>query len=106
MINERAARKFLKRPIDSYEWLKNESLADVDQALTSLRPKPDFGLIKPWLHQKIIFLILNELKRFMLHVDMGGGKTLISLMLLKYLKQAKQKPKAIVFVPYVTSVLT
>lgn len=42
----------------------------------------------------------------MLHVDMGGGKTLLTLMLLKYRKQCGEKPRAIVFVPYITSVDT
>lgn len=75
-------------------------------ALNELRPRPNFGSIIPWEHQQAIFLILMELQRFMLHVDMGGGKTLISLMLLMYRKQRGEKPKAIVFVPYITSVST
>ena len=42
----------------------------------------------------------------MFNIDMGGGKTLLTLMLLSYRKQRGEKPKAIVFVPYITSVLT
>jgi SNF2 family DNA or RNA helicase len=39
-------------------------------------------------------------------LDMGGGKTLIILRLLEYRKRRGEKPKAIVFVPYLTSVET
>ena len=37
-----------------------------------------------------------EVKRFMFNIDMGGGKTLLTLMLLSYRKQRGEKPKAIV----------
>lgn len=37
---------------------------------------------------------------------MGGGKTLLTLLLIQYRKQRGEKPKAIVFVPYITSVDT
>lgn len=47
-----------------------------------------------------------ELKRFMLCLDMGSGKTILALMLLRYRKQRGEKPKAVVFVPYLTSVET
>ena len=42
----------------------------------------------------------------MLFLEMGSGKTLISLLMLKYRKQRGEKPRAIVFVPYLTSVET
>lgn len=42
----------------------------------------------------------------MLFIDMGGGKTNVILMLLKYRKQCGDKVKAIVFVPFITSVST
>lgn len=42
----------------------------------------------------------------MVFVDMGGGKTLLTLALIKYRKQCGPAGKAIVFVPYITSVAT
>lgn len=106
MILQSAINKFLARKLQSYDWLKGEASARLDAALAELKPPPDFNGFDPWSHQKAAFLILNELRRFMLHIDMGGGKTRICLMLLKYLKQCGEKPRAIVFVPYVTSVAT
>lgn len=86
--------------------MKSESSKAIDAALNTLTPKPDFGNVKLWLHQRVCFLLLITLKRFMLHVDLGGGKTLLTLMLIKYRKQLGEKPKAIIFVPYITSVET
>lgn len=106
MINKRAIEAFLKRKLNSYDWLKTSGDALLDCDLRAMDPVPDFNGIKPWQHQKACFLLLNELDRFIFHINMGGGKTLLSLMFLKYKKQCGQKPRAIVFVPYITSVET
>jgi len=106
LINKKAVQKFLARKLDSFSWLKKEPLEALNTALAGLRPAPDFGTTKLWLHQRACLLLLIELKRFMLHIDMGGGKTLLTLMLIRYLKQCGEKPRAIVFVPYITSVET
>lgn len=104
MINQKAIDIFLGRRLESYDWLKSCPQHEIDAALAELSPQPDVGYA--WLHQKVGLLILLELKRFMLHWGMGGGKTLLTLLLLKYRKQCGEKPKAIVFVPYITSVDT
>lgn len=106
MINKRLIKKFLARKLNRYDWVKRLSSDQLNGALDSFVPKPDFGNLKLWNHQKACLLILNELQRFMLYIDMGGGKTLLTLMLLKYRKQCGDKIKAIVFVPYITSVAT
>ncbi len=106
MINKAAIDAFLARKLQAYDWLKTHGRNELDQALGELNPPPDLGAIKPWLHQQVGLLLLLELKRFMLHWEMGAGKTLLTLMLLKYRKQCGEKPKAIVFVPYITSVDT
>ena len=106
MISKQAIQAFLARKLNNYSWAKRCSPAALRQAVYSLTPKPDFGSIQPWAHQLVSFLLLQELKRFQLHIDMGGGKTAITLMLLKYRKQCGERPRAIVFVPYITSVET
>ncbi len=85
--------------------MKHLTAEELDEALSELRPRPRFG-VKLWRHQRACFLLLNEFKRFMLLCDMGSGKTIIILMLLKYRKQCGDKIKAIIFVPFVTSVST
>lgn len=106
MINQSSIDDFLKRQLDNFDWMKNCGHKSLDAEIAQMRPVPDFGKIVPWLHQKVCFLLCNELQRFMLHVDMGGGKTSTVLLLLKYRKQCGEKIKAIVFVPYITSVST
>ena len=106
MINKKAIERFLARPLDSYDWLKKQPEQAVKGELATLKPVPQFGILKPWLHQYACFLVMVELKRFMLNIDPGGGKTLLTLMFLLYRKQRGEKFKAIVFVPYITSVET
>ncbi len=106
MIRAATIDAFLARKLTSFDWIKSYGSNDLDQALGELNPPPDFGTAKLWNHQKVGLLLCLELKRFMLHWSMGAGKTLLTLMLLKYRKQCGEKPKAIVFVPYITSVDT
>ncbi len=104
MINKQAITRFLGRKLDDWDWLKRETVEELDAALAALKPVP--VLPDLWAHQKVCFLILELLQRFMLHIDMGGGKSLISLSMLSYAKQRGDKVKAIVFVPYITAVET
>lgn len=106
IVNPKVKTQFLKRQLDDWDWLKRESKADLTEAIVSLDPRPRFGKVKLWVHQKVCFLMMVYLQRVMLFLDMGGGKTLLILMLLRYLKKRGDKPKAIVFVPYVITVDT
>ena len=104
MLNPKVIDSFLNRKLDSYDWMKREPRKALEEALNELTPVPKLGNL--WLHQLVCFLIIETLHRFMLFIDMGGGKTLITLSVLRYRKQRGETPKAIVFVPYVTSVET
>lgn len=105
MINPKVVENFLNRKLQIFDWIKSYSEEELDAACGALRPRPRFGK-KLWKHQKACFLLLNELKRFMLLADMGSGKSNMVLMLFKYRKQCGDKVKAIVFVPFITSVAT
>lgn len=106
MIDQRAIKKFLNRELAEYDFVKALTEGELDGSLANLTPAPDFGQVKMRLHQKACFLLLNELRRFLLFADMGAGKTVISLMLMKYAKQCGMPMRALVMVPYVTSVGT
>ena len=106
MINKKAVEAFLNRPMASHDWMKEQSWPDVSNYLATMEPVPDFSRLKPWLHQCACFIILNEKNRFIFHINMGGGKTLLTLMFLKYKKQCGLNPRAIIFVPYLTAVET
>lgn len=106
LVSRKASTDFLKRKLDSWDWMKKESRRDVADSVATLDPIPRFGKVKLWTHQKVCFLLMIHLKRFMLFLDMGGGKTLTTLMVIKYLKKKGLNPRAIVFVPYVIAVDT
>ncbi len=99
MINQKAITAFVRRKLNDYEWLKTEPLAQL-KSETSHLPTTT------WQHQRVCYLLLEQIKRFMLFVDMGGGKTLVCLSLIRRRKRDGKNPRAIVFVPYVTSVAT
>lgn len=104
MISERTIREFLNRDLDNFDWLKDLSASQINSALAELVPSHlTEGL---WLHQKAALLIMQHQSRFIYHIGMGGGKTLLSLTLLKQLKLRGENPKAVVFVPYLTAVDT
>lgn len=106
LISRKVTKDFLARKLDNWDWLKRESKSDIKQTVREMEPRPRFGRLRLWTHQYVCFLLMVHLKRFMLFLDMGGGKTLITLMVLKYLKKTGHSPKAIVFVPYVITVDT
>jgi SNF2 family DNA or RNA helicase len=99
MIRKAAIDAFLQRKLANYDWLKQENPIHLD---AELGPNP----LKLWRHQMVALILIEELKRFMLHLDMGAGKTLITLALIQRRKQRGERPRAIVFVPYITSVET
>jgi len=101
MIRQKTINEFLDRKLNSYDWIKKVTTAQLKADVTPMLPNKGW-----WDHQRACFLLLESLKRFMLFIDMGGGKTFICLSLIKYLKLNGKPSKAIVFVPYVTSVAT
>jgi len=106
MISPKVVKKFLNRKLDSYDWIKTYKEKELSDEIKGLNPSPKFGKTKLWLHQKACFLLMVYLQRFLLFLDMGTGKTLLCLSIIKYRKRLGQKPCAIVFVPYITAVHT
>jgi SNF2 family DNA or RNA helicase len=104
MLNPQLIKSFLSRKLNSYDWMKGESRPELEAAINELVPKP--ALVGLWDHQLVCFLLIEAFRRFMLFIDMGGGKTLITLSTIRYRKHRGELPKAIVFVPYITSIET
>jgi SNF2 family DNA or RNA helicase len=103
MISETTIRGFLQRELDNFDWAKGLSIDQVDEALAQLIP---YELTKGlWLHQKVSLLILQHQPRFALHLPPGAGKTNLILTLLRH-RKLTSNPKAIVFVPSITSTET
>jgi SNF2 family DNA or RNA helicase len=105
MINKKVVKAFLARPMDNHDWLKKlkhlELLKEFESEISNVK-----GFSNLWVHQLVSLCCIFAYDRFMLHLDMGGGKTLISLFSILVRKVAEENPKAIVFVPYISSVDT
>lgn len=97
MIPSFVVNEFLERKLDSHVWVKKLTHKQLDEALASLDPPPD---ITPGLrlHQKACLLLGIAYPAFCFFIEMGGGKTLISLELLKYWFKCGLIRRAIVFV--------
>lgn len=106
MINPKVKKQWLELPRNNFDWLKKESKEDVKEAIVGLRPKPKIKRYKFFKHQLVSFLLMITQKRFMLFLDMGGGKTFLSLRMIDYLKSAGINHRAIVMVPYVITAET
>lgn len=107
MIHPRAIERFLNRPTANHDWIKDCKNWELSEALDELDPVPYFSKDRPpYKHQKACFLLLHELRYFMLFLDMGLGKTAICLDQVRYRKDCGLRPRAIVFVPYLTSANT
>jgi SNF2 family DNA or RNA helicase len=104
LINKKVIKKFLDRQMDNHDWLKQHKRLELWAELKDEWSIPKFSTL--WDHQLVCFLLVSTLKRFMLHIDMGGGKTSIVLFSILARKLKGEKPQAIVFVPYLSSVDT
>src|SRR5258706_1319957 len=104
MTSDKAIKEFLKRELDSFEWVKKLSSAQIGAALSELIDPRLTGSL--WLHQKAGLLIMQHHPRFIFHYGMGGGKSLMMLTMLRHRKLKGEKPRTIVFVPYLTAVDT
>jgi SNF2 family DNA or RNA helicase len=81
---------------DDWRWMKDLTHADMDGVLDTLRPRPR-SLKHLKLHQKVGFYLGAKFNGFSYWYDMGTGKTLIMLELIKYLYQRGELRRALVF---------
>ena len=105
MINWKTVETFLNRQLPGNDYLKKYSKEYLLAALADdviLMPH----LKQMWVHQLVSYTLITTLKRYILHVEMGGGKTLTVLSSILIRKLRGEKPLAIVFVPYISSVDT
>lgn len=97
MIPSAAVTEYLERPLETHLWVKGLTQEQLDAALSKLDPPPELtpGLR---LHQKACILLGIAYPQFCYWLEMGTGKTLISLELLKYWFKCGIVKRAIVFV--------
>ena len=104
MISPAALREFLARDLESFKWLKHQSSAQLDALLASIAPgfcpnpklrrSQKVGLVAGILQPNMFFMY-----------EMGTGKTLLMLELVRYWKGVLGMP-ALVLVPTVEIAFT
>ena len=97
MIPQEAITRYLSRNLDSHLWIKRLSEKQIDMALAALEPPPKL-YPKLRLHQKACFLLGVAFPRFSFWNDMGTGKSILALSLLKYWYDLGVIRRAVVFV--------
>lgn len=97
MIPKVAIDAYLRRPLDDHLWVKTLSRKRLLTALDELSPRPQ---VNPALHshQLACFLLGVSYPRFAFWLDMGTGKTLLSLELLRYWYECGRFKRALVFI--------
>src|SRR5271165_5967799 len=99
MISQNTIAQFLNKPCDVHNWVKALRVEDLDEQIAKLNPKPNLtSELKP--RQKGCFLLGLAYPQFYFMCDMGFGKTLLTLELLRYYIQVGRIKKwAVVLVP-------
>lgn len=94
MILKAAIEHYLNRPLDDHRWMKDLEDEEVDRALRRLAFKNFPG---SRIHQKVGNLLGVAHPQFAYFYDMGTGKTLMSLDLLRYWLELGKLRRAIIF---------
>lgn len=99
MLHPAAIKEFLAAPRDSHVWVKDLSDDKLDRELARIgfncaRPKKPLDK-----HQKACLLLGVAHAAFSFWLDMGTGKTRLSLELMRYLMQEGEVRHALVLVP-------
>lgn len=97
MIPRAAVEQYLNRPLDSHIWVKGLTREELDEALAGLRPKPRLSSSLR-LHQRACFLLGVAYPQFAYWLDMGTGKSLLTLELMRYWTQAGKLDRALILV--------
>lgn len=97
MIPKAAVKEYLASPRDSHIWMKELSKKELWEQVNSLRPRPRLfeGL---HAHQLVCFLLGVAYPSFSYWLDMGVGKTIITLELLKYWRDCGMLRRALIFI--------
>lgn len=99
MLHRRAITDYLARERDNFNWIKSLSEKELDEEINCLPykfPKLPFPLKQ---HQKACFLLGVSQPEFNFWLDMGLGKTLLSLLLIDFYQKTKQTRQVLVIVP-------
>ena len=90
MIARSAISNYVARPADNFLWMKQLSEAELDEMLSEIRPLPRPEVFNLNIAQKTCFLIGVAYGYFVFHLDMGTGKTRVTLELINWYMSANK----------------
>lgn len=96
MILKSAIDRYLNAPRDDHRWMKDLSRKEIDGLIADLRPRPKLSPILSF-HQRVAFYLGVAYPQFSYWIDMGGGKTLLTLELYKYWRMVGAVNRMLVF---------
>jgi len=104
-VSPYALQDYMELEPDNWDWLKKISEKKLDAQIAKLRPQPQFE--SPlWKHQKACFLIGINNPHFMFFLDMGVGKSRITLEIIKYRKLCNEAECTLILVPTLVTIQT
>ena len=83
VVSKTSTKRFLERPRFNSDAAKKLPDKELDRKLVRLGARFE---VTPWRHQKICFLLGRKRGSYLFLVDMGGGKTKLSLDLYRYFR--------------------
>lgn len=98
MIAKSALKEFLSRELESYSWMKKIPVRELKQELKYL-PTPMEFKTNPRKAQLVCFLIGTAFNEWNFHLDMGVGKTKLSLDLYTWYKMIGRVRRGLIIVP-------
>lgn len=97
-IAKDAIEEYLTTQYDNHLWMKDLTDKELDTFIDEMEPKPIFPF-ELRRHQKVCFILAVSFRQFYFQLDMGTGKTSLSLVLLYYFMQLGLVHKALVLAP-------
>lgn len=98
MIHPDSIEEFLGQTRTTFEWIKTLNADALEAELRTLNPPPDLP-DEVSVHQLACFLLGVAYPQFAFLLDMGMGKTLLMLILIRYWMKVGKVRKALVLVP-------
>ncbi len=98
MISSSAITQYLARPAENHAWMKSLSAAELDACIAEIQPTPRIKV--PFNQaQKVCFILGTLHEQFVYNLDMGLGKTALSLELLRWFFDAGILQRVLIVAP-------
>lgn len=103
MIRKEAVKEFLAQPRESFDWIKEASRKDLIAAIKEICPQFETKT-QLFTHQLASLYIGLCFDGFLYFLDMGLGKTLLSLTAIECRQKLKQVRRSLVVVPNLVNI--